>query len=429
MSMLSVGVASRPITPPVGGYLYGYPNPPRSTEVHDELTVTALSLTDGETCALLLSFTICSLSTELCVRLSSLLEAETGTPRTSILLHATHTHSGPSTTDSAGWGSADIEYIENILIPAAVAAAREAVAARRPAGMAVATGNCYLGINRRQLRDGQACLGQNPEGPYDPTMTVLGFFGEDGTPIATAVHYAAHCTASGKNTEITRDWAGVMLDALAEETGAPALFLQGPEGDVGPRMPSGKTIGEASVRDSQELGKIAARDALAIYRTLGAPQSVAIASSHRVLQLPLAARPRREEAEALLRQNADATAGVEAKTAEYYRRVLASYDEGYTESESLPLPQTLLRIGDVVLVAFPYELFSRIGLDIRAASPVPYTLSLSLTNGRGCYFVTEEAIPFGGYEVSMFLLENLQRYAPGIDRTLAALTVGHISEM
>ena len=28
---LSLGVAERIITPPIGGYLYGYPNPPKST--------------------------------------------------------------------------------------------------------------------------------------------------------------------------------------------------------------------------------------------------------------------------------------------------------------------------------------------------------------------------------------------------------------
>ena len=423
---LHLGVATRPITPPVGGYLYGYPNPPRSTAVHDELTVTAAYFCEGKTQAFLLSFTICSLATSLCERLAALIEAETGVPRTAVLLHATHTHSGPSTTDSAGWGTADTAYIEEILIPAAVAAAREAAANPRPARMAVATGESYVGINRREIRDGVAHLGQQPGAPYDPTMTVIGFFGDDDAPLLTAVHYGAHCTASGKNSEITRDWPGVMLDALAAETGAPALFLQGPEGDVGPRMPSGKTIGEASAEDAVAIGKIAARDALAIYDTLGTPHAVPLSVSHTVLALPLAARPTRKEAHAAIARYEGATAGVEAKTVDYYRRVLASYEEGYREKESVPLPQSLLRLGDVVLVPFPYELFSAIGLAIKEGSPFRHTLSLSLTNGRGCYFVTEEAIPYGGYEVTMFLLENVQHYTPHIDRTLAELTLGHL---
>ena len=122
---LFIGIAKRNITPPVGGYLYGYPNPPRSTSVNDDLTVTALYLEEGDTRALLLSFTICSLAATLCDRLSVILEEDTGISRTAILLHATHTHSGPSTTDSVGWGKADSDYIETVLIPAARAAAKK----------------------------------------------------------------------------------------------------------------------------------------------------------------------------------------------------------------------------------------------------------------------------------------------------------------
>ena len=426
---LHLGVAQRPITPPIGGYLYGYPNPSRSTEVHDDLTVTALYLCDRDTKALLLSFTVCSLSTALCDRIATILEEKTGVPRTAILLHATHTHSGPSTTDSVGWGTTDNDYIESILIPAALAAAQEALTSPKPARMAVGTGECLLGINRRQIINGRSGLGQRPGGIQDTTMTVIGFFSPMGKPLATAVHYAAHCTASGKNSEITRDWAGVMIDALAEESGAPVLFLQGPEGDIGPRMPSGKTIGEASVEDAVALGEIAACDALEIYEQLGHPEDVPLTVSHTILSLPLVARPSKAEAEAILSRLKDTGAGVEAKTADYYRRVLASYEEGYREADALPTPQTVLRLGDVALVSFPYELFCEIGLRVKAKSPFSHTLSLALTNGARAYFATEREIPYGGYEVDMFLLGELQRFESGIDRTYAELTLGHLDLM
>ena len=426
---LMLGVASRPITPPVGGYLYGYPSPPRSTSVHDDLTVTALYLQEGETRALLLSFTICSLATALCTRLSEILEAETGVPRSAMILHATHTHSGPSTTNSVGWGSADSDYIDRILIPAACEAAREAVAAPVPARLAIATGECLLGINRRQLVDGHAVLGQRPGGIQDTTMTVLGFFSPEDKPLATAVHYAAHCTASGKNTEITRDWAGVMIDALAAASGAPVLFLQGPEGDIGPRMPSGKTIGEASVEDAMRMGRIAAEDATRIYATLGRAEAQPLTVSRTVLSLPLEARPSREEAEAAIARYEGFTAGVEAKTADYYRRVLASYDGGYTERESLPIEQTVIRLGEVALVSFPYELFSEIGIAVKRGSPFAHTLPLALAGGAECYFVTESEIPYGGYEVDMFRLGNVQRFPCDASRTLAELTLAHLDVM
>lgn len=426
---LRLGVAERKITPPLGGYLYGYPSPPRSTAVHDDLTVTALYFEEGDTRALLLSFTICSLSSALCRRLAALLEGETGVPRTQIILHATHTHSGPSTTDSVGWGHADTDYIEGILIPAAIEAAKEAGRAPIPARLAVATGECLLGINRRQLVDGHAFLGQRPGGIQDTAMTVLGFFSEAGTPLATAVHYAAHCTASGKCSEITRDWAGVMIDALAERTGAPVLFLQGPEGDIGPRMPSGKTIGEASAEDGVHMGQIAARDALAIYEKLGTPTNVSLTLSYADLAIPLATRPTQSEAEAGIARYGAFTAGVEAKTADYCRRVLASYRNGYREAATIDIPQTVLRLGEVAIVTFPYELFSEIGIKVKEGSPFATTLSLALAGGAELYFVTESEIPYGGYEVDMFLLGNIQPYARGADRTLTDLALSHLNDM
>ena len=279
------------------------------------------------------------------------------------------------------------------------------------------------------LRKGLSLLGQRPGGIQDTTMTVLGFFGEDGAPLATAVHYAAHCTASGKNSEITRDWAGVMIDALAEKTKAPVLFLQGPEGDIGPRMPSGKTIGEATVTDALSMGKIAAADAVRIYDTLGAAEDVPLAISHRLLSLPLKKRPSRAEAQKTLEKYADFTAGVEAKTADYCRRVLASYEEGYTEKDSLPIGQTLILLGNVLLVPFPYELFCEIGIGVKAESPYAHTLSLALTNGSLAYFVTENEIPYGGYEVDMFLLGDVQPYPEDADRSLREETLTHISEL
>lgn len=105
-------------------------------------------------------------------------------------------------------------------------------------------------------RDGVVDFGQNPWGQQDKRMTVIAFQTPDGAPIANVVHYGAHCTAAGTNTEITRDWAGVMIDRLEAESGAPTLFLNGAAGDVGPRLTNGKT--KATSNYVMELGSVAA---------------------------------------------------------------------------------------------------------------------------------------------------------------------------
>jgi hypothetical protein len=67
------------------------------------------------------------------------------------------------------------------------------------------------------------------------------------------------------------------------------------------------------------------------------------------------------------------------------------------------LPQTLLSLGDVLFIPSPFELFSEISLNLREFSPYPYTLNLSLTNGKEGYLPTKSQIPLGGYETTYFL--------------------------
>ncbi len=50
-----------------------------------------------------------------------------------------------------------------------------------------------------------------------------------------------------------------MTDAVEKESGAITAFFNGPEGDVGPRLSNGRTVGD--LRHVHELGKMAAKDA------------------------------------------------------------------------------------------------------------------------------------------------------------------------
>ena len=65
---------------------------------------------------------------------------------------------------------------------------------------------------------------------------------------------------------ITREWSGVMTDAVEKDSGAITAFFNGPEGDVGPRLSNGRTVGDLS--HVHELGKMAAKDALKLYSKL-----------------------------------------------------------------------------------------------------------------------------------------------------------------
>ena len=427
---LLLGIGRSIITPPVGSNLYGYRPDVISESVHDDLTATAFCFRQGETAALLISLTVCSIGDPLCDKLRVLLADACGIPRKNCIIHAIHTHSGPILNPTTGWGVPDPAYLEGILIPNTIEAAKQACASLKPAVMKISQGESLVGINRRELKaDNQIALGQNPWGPFDPKMTVISFAGEDGEPLAHLIHYGCHGTAAGMNREISRDWAGVMIDAVERICGGVAAFINGPEGDVGPRLANGLTVGRKHVDDAVEHGGIAARDAAFICRQRGSYVTPTLDVSTVTLQIPLQPRLPKEEAEALMREFEGQTVNIKAKKYEYYKRVADSYGTDYQEVTSVPIEQTVLRLGDLAIVTCPFELFSEIGMRIAQSSPFPYTLTLSNTNGSLGYFITEDAICRGGYEVGMFLTTGVQPYVTNADYHYFDQSVNHLTSL
>ncbi len=411
-----LGIARAIITPKVGCQLYGYSPDVISTSVHDDLTADVFLFDDGMTSAMLISVTVCSINTALCDRIRAMLSAETGVPAGHILIAATHTHSGPNLEGMAGWGDVDADYCDGIFIPALLDAARRAAGCPVPVTLGMAQGESLAGINRRQLNpDNTVALGQNPWGCFDPKMTVLSFADADGRVIANLIHYGCHGTASGTNTEITRDWPGVMCDELEKLTGGITAFFNGPEGDVGPRLMNGCTVGARTVHDALTHGAMAAQDAVRIYRQIRVRRPFALAADERSLEIPLEMRISREAAEAIWEKYRNCSINWEGGQRDYARRVLDSYEAGYRDADARRIPQALIGIGDVIFAGFPFELFSEIGLRIDAAAGSRSVLSLSNANGSESYLATQDALCRGGYEIIMHKMSYIQPYRDDAD--------------
>lgn len=425
---LLLGVSECEITPTVGGNLFGYVPDLISTVKNDDLTATAYYFSDGVTEALMISTTVCLISTPIASDLRKRIAALTNVPYENIMLHATHTHSGPNIAGLAGWGDIDAEYLNGIYIPAVLKVTAAAKENAEPVAVAVACGESKVGINRRELtEDGEILLGQNPWGPYDPRMTVIAFKNESGKVKATMVHYGCHGTAAGMNTEISRDWAGVMVDKVGEYGGGLCAFFNGPEGDVGPRLMNGSTT--ENIGAAMTLGAYAAFDAVNIFKNACQYRDVGLEVSRKIIKIPLDARIPLEDAEREYEVYKDCTSNKQGGMAAYLRKVIKSYSDGYEEQKFREVEQLIIRIGDVAFVSFNYELFSEIGMRIQKNSPFSYTLSLSNTNGLGSYFVTETEICRGGYEVSMFKQGDVQNISNNADASLVKQTLEHLREL
>ena len=80
--------------------------------------------------------------------------------------------------------------------------------------------------------------------------------------------------------------------------------------------------------------------------------------------------------------------------------------------------QTAVAVGDLVLVPFPFEVFSKISLQLRAHSPYPHTWLLSAVNGYYGYLPSQDQIDAGGYEIDVFLTANLYTLTDDTDQRI-----------
>ncbi|MBQ8731412.1 MAG: hypothetical protein IJY82_01100 [Oscillospiraceae bacterium] len=397
--MLYAGHSRKDITPPLGTILFGYPNRRPAKEVLDPLTVDALALRDGEKFAIIVSAAILLFDNDRVKLLRARISEEIGIPVESLFLHAIHTHSGPESGLIPGWSSVNEEYCQQILEPTTLEACKEAWANLEPAQLGVASGNSDAAVNRRQVfRDGTIGLGQNPWGTFDPNMTVLTLRGENGI-IANLVHYGCHCTAAGANDEITRDWAGVMIDRMEEITGGKTMFINGCEGDVGPRLSNGSTA--HSTPYLFEMGERAAHDAVRIWNTIREYRDAELQLQSGTQALDYCPLPDREAVIAEM-ENIRTRGGLEAMNVlqmTHLEKVLEVLDSNQDYPRQRVTRQTVLKLGPVVFIPFEYEMFCGVSLRLREHSGMPYTLCMSNTNGYLSYFPTKDQIPLGGYEI------------------------------
>jgi len=411
---LKAGIAREIITPKLGGLLMGYGSDKGTTAVHDDLTVAALSLEYGKHKALLMSATVCLIGNDLCSKLRKLCGEAAGVPASNVIISATHTHSGPITTDE----DADVPYINEIFIPKCVAAAKTATNTMKPATVGVAKTETYVGINRRKLMpDNRVLLSNNPWGVYDPEMTVVSFKDKDEKTFANIVHCSAHGTAAGINTEITRDWPSVMIDRLDQESGGITMFFQGMQGDVGPRLSNGEDKGDMSY--VMEAGSKAAIDAVRAYKDIRAYHAEEMSVINGEVRIPHAPLlPLEEAREKLAGLEAGPRARFTGAEINVLRKNIELHEKGETGTSFFTYPQTLINIGSIVFIPVPFEASSEISLRMRAYSKYGHTLALGCTNGSNWYLPSQDQICRGGYEVERFKWSGARQLADDADMHL-----------
>ena len=390
------------ITPDDAQQLLGY-QARKSTGIHDRIYHRATVLDDGETRFVLVSSDICVISPSEYDVVAARLQEELDILPEHFWWSLTHTHSapelGPPGLPEAFMGERythqyDKKYTadtEQKLIDAVADAIRKL----EPAELAVGWGHSNANINRR-ARDGKGrtYLGLNPDLPVDRRIGMLRIQRPDHSPIAIIANYAIHGTViGGQCTLISGDAPGIVADYVERKTGATMLFINGAAGNIAPIYSTQK--GPDRLGEFEPLLGDRILDANAKMTASSADVSLKAGST-------MVRTPRREG----------------LKWPEY----LGDYTEKTAAGEwMVKMPVRFLKINqEIAIWSAPVELFCEISNEIRDRSPFPYTFYYGYTNGWLGYLMTDEEIPFGGYETTV------TPFKPGAAGDLIQAVTGYI---
>ena len=118
---MRIGFGRSDITPRVGVELSGF-GPfvmRRSESIRDRLWARAMAVEHGDQKVILASLDLVGIHREIAQRIRQIVGEATGLSAEAVMIHCTHTHSGPNTGGYIGWGAPDEPYLE--ILPQRVA--------------------------------------------------------------------------------------------------------------------------------------------------------------------------------------------------------------------------------------------------------------------------------------------------------------------
>ncbi|MEM7531286.1 MAG: neutral/alkaline non-lysosomal ceramidase N-terminal domain-containing protein [Chloroflexota bacterium] len=432
-SPLLAGFGRVDITPKLGCKLVGYGGRDMgATGVHDALWVRAMVLQDttlpaGSATWVLVSADLCYIGGEILREIRNEINLRLGIPTEHILIATTHTHAGPDDGRTIVNDETESRFERNwdrSLADKVADAVATAYAVKQPATIGSATGILYgYSINRRWL-----------DKPVDPGIAVLRVDDMMGKTLGVFSVFGCHSVVLGyDNYQISGDWPGNacqrMEETLTTQMGhdVTCLFMQGGAGDINPlvtgvreRMRNGHTV--ISIGNiSANYGRLDDVDkdngAWSIGdRGGGTFEEVAelgAAYAEEVLYTVSRIQPR-VPAQSLwsttLTVNAAAQPG-EHPTAPKMSLITERPD--FADPTNIPGELMVLRIGDMVLVTQPGEVFAETAIQLKQqlrALGVQTPALVTYANGFLLYLPEPEAFEEGGYEVDWPMSLGISRH-------------------
>lgn len=375
-----------------------------SEGVHDPIFARALVMSsdaDAKNGCAIVSVDICRLPQPLATAVRRAVAASVGIPAERLILAATHIHSGPVTS---GEGEAEADYARSLadkLTRVVKTAAGSLQAAR--AGSDSGKEATISQYRRLLADDGHVVMNWQPFpaehivgplGQVDAEVGVVRLVDMTGRALCLLFNHAGHPNVlSGDNYLISSEYPGAAERLLEEEFGGMAIFLNGAQGTM-----DIDGLGPRDWTEMQRIGRKLAEATAETAKSIEPAPDLALRFSSVEYGLP--ARQISDEqlewAEEILKQTGGKVEPLADGVGDDFRAALYKKLHG-AQDETIPVEQICIALGDTALISFPGELYTEIGMQIKAASPFRRTYIVGLANGYVGYVPTRESIAEGGY--------------------------------
>ena len=433
--MIEAGFCRLDITPPMETLMGGHPGIKHSQSVLDSLHCRAMILKSNSTFFVWISADLLFLHEETIYQTRKTVNRELGISPERVFINATHTHSGPLTTDLFG-ASKEQDYVQS-LPNKFLLACQNALKNLRPARLGFGQSQIQgVAFNARYImkdgsiethpQKGNPCIVE-PEGPVDEQLVAMLVCDMEGKLLGAVVNYANHPQyLSRRDPRISADFPGRLEKYVRYNLSdkVVVLFGNGACGNICPVNALDVDNIELGESFMDKTGKILAKNVAKIFVDTHFKEEAEILFETHVLRIPI-----RQISEASLLQAKRFLEETDTKTIEEVE--LSDYGTEVELGNKLSLSQYLktnlwkrqectdllalaetrnrnpvenceisvVAIGSSAIVMAPFELFVELGLEIKSKSPFKNTIIIELANGYSGYVPTEKAFSRpGGYE-------------------------------
>jgi hypothetical protein len=377
-SSMTFGV---PRSTPMGGYA---DRKGPSTGTLDPLTISVLALSAGDAELCIVSVDLVAVDEALSQRVADAAGIGPG----SLLLAASHTHSGPAGI-STPLHPAIPDEIDHLRRGSMVLLSKlridEARALQAPATVSLG----------RSALSGFAANRNDRDGSYDPTVSALVVRDETGSLVAIVVHWACHPTIlSAKNRRISADFPGVMrrhLRAKLDAPDLPVLYLNGAAGDVSTRF-------TRNDQTPEEVERVGSALAGATLEAMEHAEPLPAQLAHATTSVRLTGWSPQQISAALSQIDEPAKDASRLSTTRAQgHSMLRSLADSPCRPRRKSVRVDAWNVGGLALLAVPGELVSGLGQQIVAASPLQ-TLVVGYAGGYAGYLAERDSYEAGTYE-------------------------------